>query len=108
MYLSKNKTLKILTLGGGSGQYTLLSGLRDIKSIEITAIASMADNGGLSTSEGNQTSNLPLRAGKGWLYEGGIREPMMIKYGRYGKFLACSGFPKCRNTKPLEEQETQS
>ena len=46
MYLSKNKTLKILTLGGGSGQYTLLSGLRDIKSIEITAIASMADNGG--------------------------------------------------------------
>jgi arylsulfatase A-like enzyme len=26
------------------------------------------------------TSNLPLRAGKGWLYEGGIREPMIIKW----------------------------
>jgi len=38
----------------------------------------MSDNGGLSTSEGHPTSNLPLRAGKGWLYEGGLREPMGI------------------------------
>ncbi len=27
--------------------------------------------------------------------------PMVIKSGRYGKFLACSGFPECRNTKRL-------
>jgi DNA topoisomerase-1 len=27
--------------------------------------------------------------------------PMLIKTGRYGKFLACSAFPKCKNTKPL-------
>ena len=46
MYLYKNKTIKILTIGGGSGQYALLSGLRDLKNIEITAVASMADNGG--------------------------------------------------------------
>ena len=26
---------------------------------------------------------------------------MVIKQGRYGKFLACPGFPECRNTKPL-------
>ncbi len=26
---------------------------------------------------------------------------MVIKLGRYGKFLACSGFPECRNSKPL-------
>jgi DNA topoisomerase-1 len=26
---------------------------------------------------------------------------MVIKHGRYGKFLACPGFPDCRNTKPL-------
>ena len=26
---------------------------------------------------------------------------MVIKHGRYGKFLACPGFPECRNTKPL-------
>jgi arylsulfatase A-like enzyme len=45
-----------------------------------TIIILMSDNGGLSTSEGHPTSNLPLRAGKGWLYEGGIREPMVIKW----------------------------
>ena len=28
-------------------------------------------------------------------------KPMVIKSGRYGKFLACSGFPDCRNTRPL-------
>ncbi len=29
---------------------------------------------------------------------------MVIKFGRYGKFLACPGFPDCRNTKPLLEE----
>lgn len=32
-------------------------------------------------------------------------KPMIKKMGRYGKFLACSGFPECRNTKPLKEDE---
>lgn len=27
--------------------------------------------------------------------------PMVIKLGKFGKFLACSGFPECRNAKPL-------
>ena len=27
--------------------------------------------------------------------------PMVIKFGRYGKFVACSGFPECRNAHPL-------
>ena len=46
---------------------------------ENTAVFFMSDNGGLSTSEGSPTSNVPLRAGKGWLYEGGIREPMIVR-----------------------------
>lgn len=37
---------KITTIGGGSGQYILLSGLRDIKDFKITAIVSMLDSGG--------------------------------------------------------------
>jgi arylsulfatase A-like enzyme len=45
-----------------------------------TIVFFMSDNGGLSTSEGLPTTNLPLKAGKGWLYEGGIREPMMIRW----------------------------
>ncbi len=31
-------------------------------------------------------------------------KPMVIKQSRYGKFLACSGFPECKNTKPLESE----
>lgn len=28
-------------------------------------------------------------------------KPMVIRYGRFGKFMACSGFPECKNTKAL-------
>jgi len=28
--------------------------------------------------------------------------PMVVKHGRYGKFIACSNFPECRNTKPYQ------
>jgi uncharacterized cofD-like protein len=42
----QSKTHTILTIGGGSGQFTLLSGLRDLEDIVITSVVSMADNGG--------------------------------------------------------------
>jgi arylsulfatase A-like enzyme len=45
---------------------------------ERTIIVFTSDNGGLSTAEGHPTSNLPLRGGKGWPYEGGIRTPWII------------------------------
>ncbi|MCA9265443.1 MAG: sulfatase-like hydrolase/transferase, partial [Planctomycetales bacterium] len=47
---------------------------------ENTVVCFTSDNGGLSTSEGSPTSNLPLRGGKGWVYEGGIREPLIVRY----------------------------
>ena len=31
-------------------------------------------------------------------------KPMVVKYGRYGKFLACSGYPECKNTKAYVEK----
>ncbi len=31
-------------------------------------------------------------------------KPMMVKYGRFGKFLACSGFPDCKTTKALAKE----
>jgi arylsulfatase A-like enzyme len=47
-----------------------------------TAVVFVSDNGGLSTlmrrSFNQATANLPLRAGKGWLYEGGIRAPLIV------------------------------
>ncbi len=54
--------------------------LEELGVADNTVVIFMSDNGGLSTSEGSPTSNVPLRAGKGWLYEGGIREPMIIKW----------------------------
>ena len=46
---------------------------------DSTAVFFIGDNGGLSTSEGSPTSNLPFRGGKGWIYEGGIREAFLAR-----------------------------
>ncbi len=45
-----------------------------------TVIIFTSDNGGLSTAEGSPTSNLPLRMGKGWNFEGGVREPLLVNW----------------------------
>jgi arylsulfatase A-like enzyme/lysophospholipase L1-like esterase len=62
-----------------------------------TIVVFFSDNGGLSTSEGTPTSNLPLRGGKGWLYEGGIREPAIIKYPKQIKKCSVSNMPIISN-----------
>lgn len=33
--------------------------------------------------------------------------PMVIKWGRHGRFMACSGYPNCKNTRPLEGRENE-
>ncbi len=42
----ENQTRKIVTIGGGSGQFVLLSGLRNTQNTDISAIVSMVDSGG--------------------------------------------------------------
>jgi arylsulfatase A-like enzyme len=63
----------------------LMKSLEENQLMENTVIVFTSDNGGLSTSEGQPTSNLPLRAGKGWVYEGGVRVPYIIKLPNQNK-----------------------
>jgi len=61
---------------------TLLGKLKELKLDENTVVIFFSDNGGLSTLGRNRSGpgcNLPLRASKGWLYEGGVREPTIIR-----------------------------
>ena len=58
----------------------LLAALDELEIADRTIVMFTSDNGGLSTSEGHPTSNLPLRAGKGWIYEGGIRVPAIVSW----------------------------
>ncbi len=59
--------------------------LKDERIYDNTIIIFFSDNGGESTAEGDPTSNFPLRAGKGWMYEGGIREPLLIRWPNHTK-----------------------
>jgi len=61
----------------------LAAALDELGLAERTVFVFMSDNGGVSMKEGPKTpatSNLPLRAGKGHLYEGGIREPWIVRW----------------------------
>jgi arylsulfatase A len=66
---------------------------------ENTLVIFTSDNGGLATLEGMPfapTFNGPLREGKGYLYEGGIRDPLIVKWpkgvkaGTVSDQVACS------------------
>jgi arylsulfatase A-like enzyme len=53
----------------------LMAKLDELGIADNTLILFTSDNGGHSV-----TSNRPLRGGKGWLYEGGVREPWIVKW----------------------------
>lgn len=59
---------------------TVLAAVDAIGQSPETLVVFTSDNGGLATAEGAPTSNLPLRAGKGFVYEGGIRVPLIIRW----------------------------
>ena len=58
----------------------LMSALEETGEMDNTLIIFTSDNGGLATSEGSPTCNAPLAEGKGWMYEGGTREPLFVKW----------------------------
>jgi arylsulfatase A len=86
----------------------VLAKLKELKLEENTIVIFFSDNGGMSAANfGNprkgipntkadkaySTSNLPLRGGKGWLYEGGIREPLVIYWPHAPKNGTASDVP---------------
>ncbi|MGA2866619.1 MAG: sulfatase [Verrucomicrobiota bacterium] len=70
----------------------LLRKLQALGLEERTVVVFMSDNGGLWPQA---TSNAPLRAGKGHPYEGGIREPLIIKWPGATKPASMCSVPVC-------------
>ncbi len=58
----------------------LLKAIDELGKTRDTVVFFTSDNGGLATAEGAPTCNLPLAEGKGWMYEGGTREPLIVRW----------------------------
>jgi arylsulfatase A-like enzyme len=58
----------------------MLAKLKALNLESNTIVVFTSDNGGLSTAEGTPTSNMPLRMGKGWAHEGGVRVPLIVRW----------------------------
>ncbi|MBY0514386.1 MAG: sulfatase-like hydrolase/transferase [Gemmataceae bacterium] len=76
----------------------LVKKLDDLKLSDNTILIFTSDNGGLATLEGMPfapTINAPLREGKGYLYEGGVRVPLVVKWPGVVKPGTVADQPAC-------------
>jgi arylsulfatase A-like enzyme len=67
----------------------VLKSLEELGLDKNTVVIFTSDNGGVAAGDAFATSNLPLRAGKGYQFEGGIREPYFIKVPGMGNGQKC-------------------
>ena len=56
----------------------VLNSLKELELDKNTIVIFTSDNGGVTSGDAYSTSNSPLRGGKGYQWEGGIREPFFI------------------------------
>lgn len=85
---------ELLLRSGRYGQFIACSGFPKCKYTEQVEGEEKA-----STSESDETTEEMCEK---------CGSPMVIKNGRNGKFLACSGYPKCKNTKTLNQETKYS
>ena len=71
----------------------VLKTLEELGLDKNTIIIFTSDNGGVASGDNYSTSNLPLRGGKGYQWEGGIREPYFIKVPWYHSNGTTSDYP---------------
>jgi DNA topoisomerase-1 len=75
---------------GRRGEFLACSGYPDCKN---TKNFTRDDDGTIHPAEPETTNEVCEKCGR----------PMQVRFGRYGKFLGCSGYPECRNMQPLHK-----
>jgi arylsulfatase A-like enzyme len=71
----------------------VLNALKENGLDKNTIVIFTSDNGGVASGDNYSTSNFPLRGGKGYQWEGGIREPFFIKVPWLENKVAETNFP---------------
>jgi DNA topoisomerase-1 len=75
---------------GRRGEFLACSGYPDCKN---TKNFTRDDDGTIRPAEPETTNEVCEKCGR----------PMQVRFGRYGKFLGCSGYPECKNMQPIHK-----